>query len=176
MWRDRTGAVLMATLIAAIVIAVVVLTLRSGGSPGLLIERREPIAGIDELRIDVSGAVLTPAVVTAPPGARVADAIALAGGLADDADRAALNLARRVTDEEVIRVPRLGEATALLDLNHATAEALEALPGIGPGYAARILAAREEHPFASTDDLIDRELIPARTYLQIRDLVTVTTP
>ena len=62
-------------------------------------------------------------------------------------------------------------STRLLDLNRATQQQLEALPGIGPVRAVSILAARAQAPFASTDDLLDRGLVPARVYAAIRDLI-----
>jgi competence protein ComEA len=155
-------------------LAVIVLALRDQGNYGIEIQRREAAAGIDDLRVDVAGAVAQPGVVAAALGERVADALARAGGPTADADTAAINLSRRLVDEDHIVVPRKGERAALLDLNRANAKELEALPGIGPAYAAAVLAARERSgPFASTDDLVTRQILPARVYEQIRDLVAV---
>ncbi len=157
----------------AIVGALAVLALRADEPRGIEIERRDPAPGIDEIRVAVSGAVLQPQVVVASPGDRVSDAIALAGGLAPDADTAPLNLSRRIVDEDVVRVPRLGEAAALLDVNSATRADLEALPGIGAAYAAAIVAERERAgPYETTDDLPARGAIPEHIYEGIRDMVT----
>ncbi|MEX2446839.1 MAG: SLBB domain-containing protein [Dehalococcoidia bacterium] len=164
-------AVLRALLAVALIAAVVVLLSRQSGSLGVEVERRDPSPGVDEIRVDVGGAVREPSVVTAQPGERVTDAIERAGGVTEDADLAALNLARRVVDEDRVRVPRLGEQPALLNLNEATQEELEALPGIGPVRADAIIAAREEESFASTDDLVERQVIPAGVYEDIRDLI-----
>ena len=88
-WTAINGA-----LVVAISVALLVIALRPGpGGPGLEIERREPRPGIDEIRVDVGGAVQRPGVVVLEPGARVTDAIALAGGPTVDADTAPLNLA-----------------------------------------------------------------------------------
>jgi competence protein ComEA len=160
-------------LAAAAVVAVLVLGLRSEDT-GIEIEPRDPAAGIDELRVDVAGAVPYPGVVTVTPGERVTDALARAGGPTPDAETATLNLSRRLVDEDHIAVPRRGERAALLDLNRATATQLEALPGIGAVAAAAIVSARQrDGPFQSTDDLVDRRVLTPRTYAQVRDLLAV---
>jgi len=107
--------------------------------------------------VDVAGAVGEPGLVELPAGARVAEAIDAAGGALADAKLDQLNLARRVTDGEQIRVARAGEVapeSALININSATASELDALPGIGPVLADRIVAERETNgPFTSLDDL-----------------------
>ncbi len=152
-------------LLATIVVALAVLVARCEGTTGIEVELRDPRPGIDEIRVDVAGAVLIPGVVVAAPGDRVIDAIEAAGGFTEDADRAAINLARRVVDQDHIVVPRIGEGTALLDINSATAEQLEALPGIGPVRSQQIVDAREaDGPFETTDALLTRDVIPEFVY------------
>ncbi len=159
-------------LLAAIVVALAVLAARCEGTAGIEVEVREPRPGIDQIRVDVGGAVLTPGIFVAAPGDRVIDAIEQAGGFAADADRAALNLARRVVDQDHIIVPRIGEGPALLDINTATAEQLEALPGIGPVRSKAIVAAREaDGPFETTDALVTRGVISEFVYEGLRDLI-----
>ncbi|MEZ4554576.1 MAG: ComEA family DNA-binding protein [Dehalococcoidia bacterium] len=159
----------------AIVMAFMVLALRPpSAGRGIEVERRHPPPGVDEIRVAVAGAVAAPGVVPAEPGERVSDVIARAGGAASDANLDAVNLSRRVRDEDRVVVPRHGDSGPLVDLNAATADELAALPAIGPAYADAIVRARAASgPFASTDELIDRRVIPERTYEQIRDLVTV---
>ena len=139
-----------------------------------------------ELVVDIEGGVNSPGIHRLPAGSRVADALAAAGGYAEGADLAAaarsLNLAAAVVDGQQIYVPVLGEAPAggadgsgdgLVNLNRASQSELEALPGIGPVTAKKIIDARAELPFATLDDLVAREVLTARQLEQIADLVTV---
>ncbi len=147
----------------------------------------------DGLIVDVEGAVAEPGIRRLPAGARVADAISAAGGYAPDADLMAsahgLNLAATLADGDQVYVPRIGEtATAggsggtgagggggsgLVNLNSASTEELDALPGIGPATVAKILAARSEQPFRTLDELVDRKVLTTAQLADIRDLVTV---
>jgi competence protein ComEA len=118
------------------------------------------------LVVDVAGAVRRPGLYRLARGTRIADALALAGGYTRRADRVAVNLAAPVADGEQIVVPARGSGTAgassgagpsptaPLDLNTATLEQLDALPGIGPTTAQKILDYRQAHgPFHSVADL-----------------------
>jgi len=147
---------------------------------------REDAADGGELVVDIEGGVNFPGIHRLPGGSRVADALAAAGGYAEVADLAAaarsLNLAAAVVDGQQIYVPVLGEAPAtggdgagsgLVNLNRASQSELEALPGIGPVTAKKIIDARAEMPFATLDDLVTREVLTARQLEQIADLVTV---
>lgn len=140
--------------------------------------------------VHVAGRVRHPGVVELPQGSRVMDAIAAAGGVTAGADLDALNLARKVADGEQIRVVARGEhpvappAAAgtgpgvpgqggLVDLNTASAEQLDALPGVGQVTVARIIAYREAHPFRSVEELRQVDGIGERRFAQLEDLVTV---
>jgi competence protein ComEA len=120
--------------------------------------------------VDVAGAVRRPGLYHLPQGSRIADAIARAGGITRRADSALVNLAAPLADGEQVLVPSSipGAAadaaaaaptgapspTAPVDLNTATAEQLDALPGIGPVTAQKIVDFRAEHgSFHSVDDL-----------------------
>ncbi len=139
--------------------------------------------------VHVAGAVRRPGLVTLTAGARVADAIEAAGGFGPRIDAARadreLNLAAPVKDGERILVPSRDDAGEVdspassgqaasgspVDLNHASAEVLDTLPGIGPATAAKIIAAREERPFRTLDELVSRKVLGAATLAKIRALV-----
>jgi competence protein ComEA len=140
------------------------------------------------ITVQVEGAVNHPGTVSLPAGARLDEAIAAAGGLTDDADVSRLFLAARVGDGERIIIPRREIATSAsggtpadaqmgvgkLDLNTATAEQLQELPGIGAVLAQRIVAYRDEHgPFTSIDELDNVEGIGPSLLEKLRPLVTV---
>ncbi|MEK6206310.1 MAG: ComEA family DNA-binding protein [Chloroflexota bacterium] len=134
------------------------------------------------LVVDVAGAVAHPGVYRLAAGSRIADVLASAGGMTSEADTAALNKAAPVRDGQRIYVPRPGEtvpagsagseAQLKIDVNHATAAELEALPGVGPTTAARIVRSRGGHPFARIEELQTRGLVTARVFADIKDLVT----
>lgn len=145
--------------------------------------------------VHAAGAVAVPGIHTLPPGSRVSDLLVAAGGPAPDADLDRVNLAAPVGDGERVWFPRLGEEAeppvvagtgggaapgegsgppALVDLNAATADELDALPGVGPATAAAILEHRSSHgPFTSVEDLLDVPGIGEAKLAQLRDLVTV---
>lgn len=142
--------------------------------------------------VHAAGAVAVPGLHELPVGSRVADVLAAAGGPAADADLDRVNLAAPVADGERVWFPRVGEdappvvaggAVAApgstepagpVDLNSATAEQLDALPGVGPATAAAIIQHREQvGRFTSIDDLLDVPGIGDAKLAQLRDLVTV---
>ena len=138
----------------------------------------------EELRVYVTGAVRSPGVYPLTNGERWIDALDAAGGPTEDADLTAVDMARRVRDEDTILVPRRGQTAVsgisrgpLIDINAATAAQLETLPGIGEVRAAGIVRSRQEDgPFASVDELLERELVPSSVLEEIADLVTVRAP
>jgi competence protein ComEA len=147
--------------------------------------------------VEMSGAVVHPGVYRLAAGARVADAVAAAGGYSPrvDAGRAdrELDLARLVTDGEEIRIASRddpspgplagaggvggpaggGSGGGPLDLNRASATELDGLPGIGPVTAAKIITSRQTQPFGSIADLQTRKLVGSATFEKLRGLVVV---
>jgi competence protein ComEA len=141
------------------------------------------------LVVAVAGKVRRPGLVRLPAGARVADALAAAGGVLPGTDVVLLNLARKVTDGELILVgvtpppgvdgasaagPAAGAAGGKVNLNTATLTQLDTLPGVGPVLAQRILDHREQHGgFRSVGDLRQVDVIGDARFEQLKDLVTV---
>jgi competence protein ComEA len=131
------------------------------------------------------GLVVRPGLVTVPSGARVADAVAAAGGLRPDADPASVNMAAVVSDGQQIAVGVPGAAadpgasagpaaSGPVNLNTATAAQLDALPGIGPVLAQRIVDYRtQQGRFTSVDQLDDVPGIGPALYGRLSGSVTV---
>lgn len=145
-----------------------------------------PSAPAGEVVVAVGGKVRRPGLVRLPAGSRVDDAVRAAGGALSDADTGLLNLARRLVDGEQVLVgvdPPAGAAGpaapavaggGLLDLNTASASDLDALPGIGPVLAQRIVDWRTRHGrFASVDQLREVTGIGEAKYEDLREKVTV---
>jgi competence protein ComEA len=154
-----------------------------------------PTTTVPPVLVHVAGAVVRPGLVRVAPGARVADAIAAAGGAAPDADLDRLNLAAKVADGQRIPVARIGAAPTPapagdvgstdpgaapgaergpVNLNTATGTDLDTLPGIGPTLAAAILRERERRGgFTSVDQLRDVRGIGEKRFADLKDLVTV---
>src|SRR3954451_8583434 len=150
-----------------------------------VVPTRPAAAPAPPLYVDVVGAVRRPGLYRLRRGARVADAVARAGGATHGAQIELVNLAALVADGEQIVVPRRGAATpgaaspsasgapsGPVHLNSATLEQLDALPGVGPVTAQKILDYRTKHGgFESVDGLDAISGIGPARLDQLRDLV-----
>lgn len=186
-WLDRyRKPLLTAAAIAAVLgLAFFILGGRDGPPP-LELQVGGGHSSGSEIMVHVAGAVAAPGVYALQEGDRVVDAVEVAGGPSPDADLVALNLARRVHDEDQVVVPRVGEQAAgqaefgsaggaLIDINSASPAVLDSLPGIGEVYSQRIVDSRiAGGRFDSTEDLVARRLIPRATYDKIKDSITVS--
>jgi competence protein ComEA len=165
-----------ALVVVACAIGVVLAATRVVGAPGSS-PRAAPLTPVlappatsaparKAVVVDVVGAVRRPGLYRLGSGARVADAIARAGGVTGRADRSLVNLAAPLADGQQVVVPRAGTGlappaggpapspSAPVNLNSATVEQLDGLPGVGPVTAQKIVDYRREHgPFTSVDQL-----------------------
>ncbi|HEX7594116.1 MAG TPA: helix-hairpin-helix domain-containing protein [Anaerolineae bacterium] len=181
----------------AIVLAGTILVLRQPAAAPLTIitPTPRPSATPASVIIDVRGAVAQPGVYTLSAGSRLQDALTQAGGVLPNAETRNLNLARRLNDGEQIYVPQAGEVTVaapttpgkgapasaatktplgIINLNTATLEELDVLPGIGPAIAQRIIDYRNQNgAFKQIDDLKKVRGIGDALFSQIKDMVTV---
>ena len=179
----RRNFILLAAIGLGVVLGVTALRVFDDRSAPEIIVRDS--AQSRTISVQVSGAVVAPGVYELDPDARMEDAIRAAGGASVDADLATLNLARRLKDGENIDIPAIrptpGPGTAVaaedddrIDVNSATPDELDSLPGIGPALADAIIEYRTDNgPFASVDELARVPGISARMVDNMRDQVTI---
>jgi len=143
------------------------------------------------LRVYISGAVKEPDVYLLPSGSIVKDALAAAGGPTDEADLDRVNLAMELCDQQQVHVPRRGETAPVaappgdagpggtsaggpININTATVEQLDALPGVGPAIAGRIVDYREAYgAFSTIEEIMNVKGIGPATFEEIKERITV---
>lgn len=140
------------------------------------------------ITIDVEGAVVRPGVYKLALNSIIQDALVASGGLSADANREYvaknINLAIKLTDGAKIYIPKTDEANyqpssqvlgmgggggGEININMASAESLDSLPGVGPVTAEKIINNR---PYGSTNDLLDKKVVSAKVFSQIKDKIT----
>jgi len=184
----RSALVGAAVLLVVLVLADRLLLGAGAAQPAQVIPPPVAMTTVDaRLVVDVVGAVRRPGLYRLAQGTRVADALSRAGGLTPKADRTLVNLAAPLADGEQVIVPaRVSGAGAAgisggsgsaapagpVHLNVATLEQLDALPGVGPVTAQKILDYRQKHgAFGSVDELDAIPGIGPARLDQLRDLV-----
>jgi competence protein ComEA len=203
-WLDRYKAHVLVILLAVIAAGSVQLWLRRPQPSPMIISTPAPTLTPTPvstptpapLRVYVTGAVRQPDVYLFPAGSIVKEAIAAAGGATDDADLDRINLAVQLQDQQQVYVPRQGEEAppvppvvsaspggevgtrsgivSLVNINTASAVELEALPGIGPTYAQRIVDYRQANgPFAAVEGIMEVKGIGPGTLAKLEGLITV---
>ena len=147
--------------------------------------------------VEISGSVIKPGVYTLKDGARINDLMIASGGLSADADRdwveKNVNLASKLIDGQKLYIRSVNEQTestsannsgvyqnvstvigaessGLLNINTASFEELDKLPGIGQVYGQNII---DQRPYSSVEDLLNRKVVPKSTYEKIKDLISV---
>lgn len=182
----RVPIVLGAVSLACIVVSVVVL-IRSIQSTVPITFSSDEASSAGAMRsreivIDVSGALVNPGVYRLPAESRVEDAITAAGGLSDEADgerlAQAVNRAAKLSDGAKIYIPKTGDTVAGLhpasdnsvSINAASQSELEALPGIGPATAKKIIAGR---PYTSLEELVSKKAMGQALFEKLKDQLTL---
>lgn len=149
----------------------------------------------EPIQVHVTGAVVRPGLYDLPENSRVMDAVEAAGGFVAEADKNSINLAARIEDAEKLDIPFVAgfvpdeeqgfvvisdgtpsplAGEELVDINSASVEELDKLPGIGPTTAQKIIEYREvAGPFARIEDIVNVSGIGSATFEDIEDLITV---
>lgn len=141
------------------------------------------------LTVDIEGSVVSPGVYQLPLDSRIQDALVAAGGLSGSADRdyiaKAINLATKLSDGSKIYIPKIGETDksigigttevmgrllTQINVNSASEQDLDSLPGIGPVTAQKIMNGR---PYSSINDLLDKKIVGSKVFDQIKEKITV---
>ncbi|MBM7582663.1 competence protein ComEA [Caldicoprobacter guelmensis] len=149
---------------------------------------------VKKIKVYIVGAVRYPGVIEVEEGSRLIDVLELAGGATEEADLERVNLALKVQDEGMYKIPKKGEELMVPDpnvsnttsgiasgkgqqkvnINTADEAMLDTLPGIGPSKAKRIIEYREQNgPFKSIEEIKNVSGIGEKTFEQIKDLITV---
>ncbi|MDI6601471.1 MAG: helix-hairpin-helix domain-containing protein [Thermoanaerobacteraceae bacterium] len=160
--------------------------------PAIPEDENQPQVEIKTVFVHVAGQVKNPGVYELKNGLRVIDAVNMAGGPLQDADLDSLNLAKKLSDEEKIYVPKKGEmppasnnvpnsavqsSTAIngkININTAGIEELKSLPGIGDVLARNIIDYRNANgPFNKIEDIVNVPKIGPKTFENIKDKITI---
>ena len=195
MSKRRIAQVVFLSLvgIVAFVVIYVILKRPEPASPPLVITLQprptaEPVTPTPAtINVYVSGAVKKPDVYALPLNSIVKDAITAAGGATTDADLDRINLATHLADQMQVYVPRQGEAappppngsapdspTEKININTASVEELDKLPGIGPTIAQAIIDYRTQYgPFKTIDGIKDVPRIGDALFEKMKDMITV---
>lgn len=143
----------------------------------------------NNIMIHISGAVLNPGIIEAELGKRLVDIVELAGGLEKEADLDRINLARKVSDEEKIYIPRIGEEIEIdnhiigekdsspenevININNCSKDDLIKLPGIGEKTSDKIIEYRSTNSFQKVEDIMQVSGIGEKKFEAIKDLISV---
>lgn len=138
--------------------------------------------------VDVEGSVVTPGVYKLTQNSIIQDALVSSGGLSSNADRdfvsKNINLAAKLYDGAKIYIPKVGEVSvqnsqssdsggstqSLINVNTASSDSLDSLPGVGPATVAKIVSGR---PYTKPQDLLDKKVVSSKVFDQIKDKISV---
>ncbi|WP_455258139.1 helix-hairpin-helix domain-containing protein [Peptoniphilus asaccharolyticus] len=135
----------------------------------------------EEIYVHVAGRVKSPGLVKLPSGSRVIDAVNACGGMFEDADMNNINLAKKLSDEDRVYIPCVGEVTkssgggelSKININSATKEDLMKLPNVGEKTAQSIIKYREKTQFKKIEDIMNVPGIGEKTFESLEDSISV---
>ncbi|WRP05338.1 helix-hairpin-helix domain-containing protein [Rossellomorea aquimaris] len=144
---------------------------------------------VEKVFVDVKGEVVKPGLYEVRQGDRLKFVIDRAGGFTPEADKKVINLAIKVSDEMMIYVPKVGEietprlapsmpltdsGKGRININTATQQEFETLPGIGPAKASTFIHYREEHgPFATIEEIQNISGVGEKTFEKLKEYIYV---
>lgn len=171
------------------------ITFSSDSQKGEVIGEATSSAATSAIAVDIEGAVMKPGVYHLPPGSRVEDAIAASGGFSKKADvdavAKALNRAAKLSDGAKLYIPSLGESASgtgsgmdtsgtagqsgliagrAVNINRALQSELEALTGIGPVTAGKMIAGR---PYTRLEELVEKKALSPSLFAKLKDQLTL---
>ena len=177
-------------IIACIVIALVIAGLVTKPDNQIAINfennaDNERIVEITYIYVDIKGAVRNPGVYKIEKNSRLFQVIQLAGGLEEDADDNAINKSIILADQDAIYIPTINdefpnisvqennEIGGIININTASFDALQTLPGVGPATAQNIIDYRNDNGYFETiEDIKNVSGIGESTYNQLKDFIT----
>lgn len=191
-WKNYRMPIILGLASIFIIIFSVTLLIKSFQSttPITFSSDEASVAGVmrsGEVVVDVSGGVINPGIYSLPPGSRVEDAIAAAGGLSKDVDEDRLaklvNRAAKLSDGAKLYIPKKSDETShnisdpsnpsspsSVSVNAASQSELEALPGIGPATAKKIISGR---PYTSLEELVTKKAMGQALFDKLKSLLTL---
>ena len=148
---------------------------------------KDSIVNIKNVKVDVSGAVLKPGVYELNNDSRIEQAIVIAGGITEDANKEyiskSINLAQKISDGLKIYIPFEGEQSGgvvagvssvnigvKININSATNVELDSLPGVGPVTSSKIVSGR---PYLKVEALLDKKIISKAVFEKIKEQITI---
>ncbi len=202
--RAKRGPVIFFVAVIVLSASILVISARRPSGKSFSIETKGPSSATAQperlptrsmpqlIPVHIDGAVNDPGVYYVKDGTLLVELIELAGGFAEDADRSPFNLAMRLSAHMKVFVPRIGvplsqepvqgqdplqQKDLKIDLNKATREQLETLPGIGPATADAIISFRETNgAFETIEDLMLVPGIKEGRFARLKDQLTISSP
>jgi competence protein ComEA len=175
-WQQTLFGIFIGLIISGVILLVVS---PPGKSEMILLPTREA----DMVTVYISGEVKNPGIFSLPSGSRVNDAILRAGGFNPDAISETVNLAAKLEDEDRIIIPGINpmdspssesNQKSLININTASIEVLDQLPGVGQVKAETIVEFRTKNgPFLSIDDIMNVPGIGPELFILIKDQITI---